>query len=298
MDVNRNTLYGFAAIILWSTTIALSRSLSEQIGPLTTASGVFLCSGAFCLGWMFRSKVAREGARGQSRLYLLGCGGLFVLYMFSLFLAIGLASTRYQVLEIGLVNYLWPTFTIIFSLLILNKRFHLPLVPATLLALVGIFLVMTEGSSISWGSFSKNLHSNPTAYVLAFVAAVSWGLYSNLARRWADPEGRGAVQLFIPVTGIILLGLRLVLPEEGSWTARAVGEALILSLATTAAYIFWDIAMRKGDVVLVASGSYFTPLLSTLVSCIYLGVTAGLKVWVGCVLIVAGAIVSRASISD
>jgi len=71
-----------------------------------------------------------------------------------------------------------------------------------------------------------------------------------------------------------------------------------VSLATTIAYVFWDRAMRKGDVVLLGSSSYFTPLLSTLVSCLYLGVAANAKLWLGCILIVMGSLMSWLSVSE
>ena len=99
-------------------------------------------------------------------------------------------------------------------------------------------------------------------------------------------------------TGLILLCVRLFVPDESSWTMRSVGEVLFMSLATLLSYAFWDMAMRKGDVVLVAACSYFIPFLSTLVSCLYLGITAGLRLWVGCGCIILGSLISWASVSD
>ena len=56
--------------------------------------------------------------------------------------------------------------------------------------------------------------------------------------------------------------------------------------------------MRNGDLVLVASSSYFTPLLSTIVSSIYLGVAPGAKLWVGCGLVIAGAVLCKLALKD
>jgi drug/metabolite transporter (DMT)-like permease len=60
--------------------------------------------------------------------------------------------------------------------------------------------------------------------------------------------------------------------------------------------VFWDIAMREGDLVLVASCSYLTPFFSTVVSCIYLRVWPGPSLWLGCLLIIAGSFLSWRSI--
>lgn len=291
--LDRNTLCGVLAIVLWSTTIALMRSLCEQLGPLTAAAAVYLVGGSLSL--IAGRGIARY--RGLPRLYLFGCGGLFVLNMISLTQAIGLSADRVQVLEIGMVNYLWPSLTIVFSLVLLEGRARWLLVPGTGLALVGVFLVLTQGAEVSWSSFARNLAGNPPAYLLALVAAVSWALYSNLTRRWSPVGSGGAASLFMLATAGLLLALRLGTSEETTWTFRAMAEVLFLGTATATAYVCWERAMRHGDVALVAACSYFTPLLSTLVSCLYLGIAAGMKLWLGCAAIVAGSLMSWAAVS-
>jgi drug/metabolite transporter (DMT)-like permease len=298
LGIDANTLAGLLAILLWSTTVALVRSLAEKVGPLTAAAAVYLIGGVLCSGYLLKLGSPIKRIQRLPCKYLLGCGGLFVLYMFLLFLSIGLATDRCQVLEVGLLNYLWPALTVLFSLLFLNKKANVFLVPGTLFALAGIFLVLTQSSSISWMSFWRNIGSNPIAYSLALTAAISWALYSNLTRRWAGPMSDSGIALFMPAAGLVLLIFRLMNTEHASWNIQAVVEVLFLGLATALAYALWDIAMRKGDVVLVAACSYFTPLLSTLVSCIYLGIKARRTLWLGCILIVIGSILSWASVSS
>lgn len=244
--------------------------------------------------------VVREGSFRRllelPRRYAVGCGALFVLYTLALFLALGLADSRRQTIEVGLLNYLWPALTIIFSLIILGQRARIGLIPGTLVGLCGVFLVVTQGTTISWDSFSRNVRSNPLAYGLGVFAAVAWALYSNLTRRWGPPNSRGAVLLFTLATGLSFVLLRLLRPESGTWSIRAVAEAAALALATAVAYVFWDIAMREGDVLLVASCSYLTPFFSTVVSCLYLRVLPGLGLWLGCLLIIVGSFWSWRSV--
>lgn len=291
LDIHRHTVLGFLAILLWSTTVALARSISEQVGPLTAGAAVYLTGGSIlACNTVLRTRSVAGLVRAP-RLYLFGCGALFLIYTTVLFLGLGLALSRQQTLEIGLVNYLWPTLTILFSLIILSKRASMLLIPGTVSALCGIVLVLTQQTGISWASFFSNLSSNPAAYGLGLVAALSWGLYSNLARLWGSGHG-GGVPLFVLGTGVVLLLLCLFRGEGGSWSVHAVLETGVLGLSTALAYLFWDSAMRKGDLILVASGSYFTPLLSTVVSCIYLQVVPGMSLWFGCLLIVAGSFLS------
>lgn len=209
-----------------------------------------------------------------------------------------LSCHEYQLLEIALVNYLWPALTILFSIPLLKKRGSPWLPLGTALALTGIFLVMTQGAQVSWGAWVEHLQNNPAAYSFALAAAISWALYSNLARRWSEPESGGAVELFLPVTGLVLLALRLMINEPTGWSFRAIGEVSVLAAVTGLAYVLWDAAMRKGNLLLVVACSYFTPLLSTAVSCAYLKVSPGPKLWIGCVLIVSGSFMTWRSVSD
>lgn len=289
---------GLVAILLWSTTFALARSLSEQVGPINGGAAVYLIGGCFCLARMAASGKGIAPVLGLPRRYLLGCGSLFAFYSAAVYMAVGLSRDRQQLLEIALLNYLWPALTILFSLPLLRKKASLWLAPGTVLALAGVFLVMTQGSRVSWASWRDHLQTAPAAYFLAVAAAVSWALYSNLARRWSVPGSAGAVELFVAATGLILLALSFTVSERTDWNLRAVLEASVLAGVTALAYVLWETSMRRGNLLFVAACSYFTPLLSTLVSCLYLAVPPSPKLWIGCLVLVAGSLISWRSVKD
>ncbi len=289
---------GLAAIVLWSTTFALARSLSERVGPLTAGASVYVSGACFCAFGLWWSGGIAQAWRKIPRNYLWGCGSLFVLYTALIYLAVGRAWNREQLLEVALVNYLWPAATLIASLFLLGTRARVFLWPATLIALAGIFLVLTPGGRSSWNSIGAHVSDNPAPYAFAFAGAISWALYSNLARRWSRPDSQGGVAFFILATGVTLLALRYAAHEASSWKPQAILEALALGGITALAYWLWDFAMRKGDVLLVAAASYFTPLLSTFFSCAYLRVAPEPRVWLGCLLVVAGSIACWRSVSD
>jgi len=296
--VNPGTVSGFVAILLWSATVALARSLSEQLGPLTAAAAVYGVSGTLAITRLLFTRDKMRQIRELPLKYLTGCGALFVTYMLLLFLAVGLAKGREQVLEVGLLNYLWPALTILLSIVLLKKKANFLLLPGTCLALCGIFLVVTQGIRFSWDAFFHNIMGNPISYALGLGAALSWALYSVLTRRWAHGETEGAVDVFLPAAGITLALFCFLADEQSLWSLRSVGEATFLGVATYLAYGLWDSAMRRGNVVLVAAGSYLTPLLSTLVSCVYLAVAAKPSLWVGCGLLTFGSLLSWVSVSD
>ncbi len=281
------TLAGFAAILLWSTTVPLARGLAEHVGPVSGAAAVYGVSGCLAFFSLLRRRTGRLPVK-----YVAGCGALFVAYAVLLYLAIGRAVDRQQVLEIGLINYLWPALTLVLSTSLLGRRARWFLWPATGLALAGVVLALTHTTGISWPSFARNLAGNPAAYLMALAAAACWALYSNLTQRWAGGRESGAVDVFLLLTAVTFGMLMSLADEDARWSGLAAGEAFFLGLATFGGYRLWDRAMRRGNATLVAAGSYLTPLFSTLASCAYLGVTPGPRLWVGCAVLIAGSVLS------
>ncbi len=277
--------------------MAVARRLSEQLGPVTAGACVYLIGGVFCLLYLAWQRASGRRPLRLSPRYVFGCGFLFTLYTVLLYLAIGWAADRQRVLEIGLVNYLWPTATLLLSLVLLQQKASLLLVPGTALALAGEFLVITQGTDLSWSSFHGHVQAEPQPYVLALVGALCWAFYSTLTRRWSSPASAGAVSLFIPATGLALLVMSLFAGESPAWSVQAGAEAVALAVFTVLAYALWEVAMRKGNLPVVVVCSYFTPLLSTGVSCLYLRVEPGWRLWGGCLVLVAGSLLTWLSIT-
>ena len=292
------TLLGFLAVIFWSTTIALFRSLAERVGLVTAAGAMMLLSGLVgCAylavrGWTLGRIVRLPLA------YLTGCGGLFVMCQLCLFLAIGSAANHRQVLIVGIINYLWPGLTLVFSLPVLRRKARPSLLPGAAMAFLGVVLAMAQPGSFSWADLVADLRVGWAPYLLALGAAVSWGLYSNFARKWAGQAESGAVPLFLLASGIVLAAIRPAFAEHSHWQLRAVLELLFLALVPSLlGYVFWDVAVRKGRMMLVVSASYVIPLLSTIISCAYLRVAPGVWLWVGCALVIGGAVICKFSVS-
>jgi drug/metabolite transporter (DMT)-like permease len=293
------TALGIAALVLWGSSVALQRSLREQLGIVGAAGAVYLVA-AVVSG--FYLALRRDDLRAILRLprkYLLVCGGLFVLYVPCYYLAVGLPAGRQQAVEAGIINYLWTAATVVFSVPILGKRARWTLLPGVALALAGVALVMLP-KEWSPEEFRTNLRGNCWPYLLALAAALSWGLYSNLTRRWAPPGAPSAVPLFLIASGLAMGGLWLAFPGPGKpWLTRTYCELAFMGVAVTSlGYVLWDVAMRRGNLVLVASLSYLSPLLAAVIAVLYLGVRPGPGLWAGCGLIVAGAVLCRYSVVD
>lgn len=286
------TLLGLAAILLWSTTLPVARSLAEQIGALTAAACVNGIGGLLLLilSWMRRTK-----ERGTfSRRYLGICGGLYVLYFALLHAGLGMATTRHQALEVGLMNYLWPSLTLLLAVPILGMpaRWQL-LLPGIAIAPLGVGMVLTSSTELTLAGFLSGVATCPHPYLLGTLAALAWALFSNLSRRLTQRATGSAISWFMLATGIVLWAMQRLFAETHLWTGRTVVEIAAMALISTTGYAFWDVAMRRGDIALVATFSYFTPLLSTLFGSFYLQVSPHPRLWWGCALIILAALICR-----
>lgn len=290
------TLAGLTAILLWSTTVALGRSVTEQLGPELAGAMVHLVASALLAPVVLLNSRRHSQPLRLAPRYMVGCGGLFVINLVTLFLALGGARNRSQTVEVGLVNYLWPACTVLLSLWLLGHRARWGIVPGTAVAVFGVALVLTGERGLSWASLSANLASNPAAYALALAAAVSWGFYSNLARRWGSGDSIKATLVFTLATGLVFLSL-LWLRSGGEIHVRPPTlNVLLMGLSTAAAYSLWDASMRDGNLTLVVAASYLTPFFSTLVSSVFLHVALTPSVWIGCGSIILGSFWSWRSI--
>jgi drug/metabolite transporter (DMT)-like permease len=290
---NRYTLYGILAILFWSSTIGFSRSLTEQLGPLTAGMIIHTVAGLLGLSVIAIRTRDLSTLLKLPRRYLFICGTLMVVYITLLYISLGLAQNHTQVLIVGLINYLWPALTLLFSLPILGylADFRLPL--GILLALAGTTLALLAGEYLTW----SELRSTWLPYGLVFLAAVSWSLYTNLAKRFLGESDRNGVALFLLAGGLTLGALRLTSPETSTWSLATIAQlAYVIVCPGFLAYTLWDLGTRKGQITLLAVLSYFTPLLSTMISALVLKTPVGPGLWLAAGMILLGAVISQAGI--
>jgi drug/metabolite transporter (DMT)-like permease len=306
-----STGLGFLAILLWSTSIAVGRLVMTDVGVFLGPLLLTLASGAAGTVVMLARPGGRARLLGLPRRYWIVCGGLFVLYMLSYNLGIALAVDRRQVLAFGILNYLWPVLTLVFSAAVSRLRVRPWLAAGVLLAAAGIALAMLsrqEAGRAGLAGFLADVRSNPLVYVLGLVCGVSWGLYSALGRALAGGSDANPVPILFLCTALVY-GVLLAAGAQralgrpprpvASWGTAAIAalawRALVADLLS---YVCWDAAMRRGNQILTAAASFFTPLLSTACIAVVLGVAPGWQFWAACGLLVAGAAISRLSVAD
>lgn len=281
---------GVLALVFWASTIGVSRELSAELGTLNAAATIFLVSGALASVPLVLSPAHRHALLELPRAYWLACGSLFVTYMVSLYLAIGLAPDADRVVQVGMINYLWPGLTLLFSWPLLGQRPSWRIGPGILLATSGVLLALSTGTPSQMPPQAPGGPQEVAPYLLALVAAISWSIYNNLVRRLAPQADGSGVPLFLLASGLVLGGMRLVRTETSCLTAHgAIRLAYMCLFPTILAYTFWEHAMRRGRLALLVPLSYLTPLASTVISCWLLGVPFGSRLALAAALVIAGA---------
>ena len=306
----RATAVGFLSILLWGTSIAVGRFAFGQVGFLRGPAIMSLASGAIGSVLVLSRKRQRAALRTLPAAYWAACGGLFVLYSVAYNLGIGLARDGRQVLVFGMLNYLWPVLTVVFSAIIFRRRVSGWLAPGILAALAGIVLAFlsrpTSQPVLSFRAVLADVAADPLVYGLGLLCGVAWGLYSNLGRKIVGDHEANPVPMLFLATGVVFLALFLsgAFPDPGAGRAGGMSLPGMAAMAWRAlfvdllAYALWDAAMRRGDQILVAVASFLTPLLSTACISLILGVRPGWLFWLACLLLTAGAALSRLSVTE
>ena len=268
-------LVGIIAIFLWSTSSALTRTLSEQAGTFTSASYAYLISGLIGTLLILPKKKRRERLLLLPKKYIFSCGGLFVLYNVTIYVAIGIAHNRAQVLGIALVNYLWPFLILIFSFLIIEQRIKIYyLMLGAICALSGAYFAIVHGTGVSFSDFSQEIQTNITAYLMAFGAAISWGLYTVLNESWEKKyeveDGYLIVAPVFFISGLIMFCLSIFTNEESLWSLQVILELFYFALfPLLLAHIMWTYVSQKKVIYSLSVVSMFLPLMTTVFNCIY-----------------------------
>jgi drug/metabolite transporter (DMT)-like permease len=184
--------------------------------------------------------------------------------------AVSIVKSKGELLVVGLLNYLWPSLTLLLSIPILHYRANWWLLPGALAVLTG--LVMSKVATAPAMTIQEVLtHINPWAYSLAALDAIAWALYSNYSRKLSNPEGASAVPMYMVLGSLLLFIASVQINELRSPTVFSWIVLFFWSLATALSYLFWDVGMRFGNVVTISTTSMLIPLFSTIVTAILLG---------------------------
>jgi drug/metabolite transporter (DMT)-like permease len=281
---NKATLIGLTAVLLWASIVGLIRGVSQNLGAVGGAAMMYSAASVLLL-----FSVGFIRLKAFPRRYLVWGSFLFVSYELCLSLSIGFAHTSRQAIEVGMVNYLWPAFTMLSAIAFNRQRANFLIVPGFLMAILGICLVLGGDQGLNFAGMVLNVKDNPLSYGLAFSGAVIWAAYCTVTARIA--QGKNGVTLFFMLTA---LALWIKFFATGGGTLHFSYEAIVyLALAASAmgfGYAAWNVGILHGNVTVLAGASYFIPVFSAALAAALLRTPLSFAFWKGASMVCAGSV--------
>ena len=213
--------------------------------------------------------VVLQYLRGQSLLSMIHLpfkvvvAGFFgvALYTVMLAKAFGIAAEE-DIGQINLLNYLWPVWMAILGIFLLKSR------PRALLAISGIIMGFF-GVVISRGQNPfTHLPVNLFPHTLALTGGFLWALYVVLLNKWKISEEEAGTAFHFAICAIISWLLATFANDWHSippWSGSMFFWILLGGVGPVGiAYSLYEISIKNGPVILIASFSYFIPIGSSL----------------------------------
>lgn len=221
-----------------------------------------------------------------------------VCYEVCLALSLGYSQNSRQAIEVGMVNYLWPTFTMIATIIFHTKKANWLIFPGVVLSMIGIIWVLGGDEGFNVSQMLNNINSNPLSYLLAFVGACLWAGYCVVTIKIS--KGINGITLFFALVAIVLWLKYLILGENHTmnFSFESIVYLILAAIAMGFGYAAWNVGIIRGNVTVLTGASYFIPVFSSALSSILLSTTLGLSFWQGSLLVCIGSVLCWLSSRD
>lgn len=285
MAHKKATLIGLIAILLWSAIVGLIKSVSEGFGPVAGAALIYSGSALLLL-----FTVGLPNLRNFPRSYLIIGSVLFVCYELCLSLSLGYTHNGRQAIGVGMVNYLWPSMTIVLAVIVNRQKVSPLIIPGVILAVAGICRVLGGDQGFSLSEMTNNVMDNPLSYGLAFSGAIIWSVYCVVTKKIAN--GNNGITLFFILTALTLWVKFLLSSQPAFVLSFQVWMSLALaSMAMGLGYAAWNVGILHGNVTVLAAASYFIPIISSILAAFILSSHLTMSFWQGTAMVSFGSLV-------
>lgn len=257
MDVTKNPFILMPVLLLmWGSLAATSKLLLKNLDNCQVLFYIYgfavLIYSVFLLG---KNKMGELRTwKGKDVVLLLLCGLFAFLYDFLYVRALEILPA----IEASMLNYLFPVFIVLFAIPINQEKLNIFKVVSIGFGFTGTVLLLSKGNfaNISFTSIKGDL--------LAILAAVSWGLFTNLTKK--NNKDIVLSNIFITITAFILSISSLLAFSRFKVPEPADFSGLIwLSISNIILGFFIYIrALKYSSASLVASFTYFTPIVTVL----------------------------------
>ena len=281
LHIEKQYKYVAVPIIFWGTLATLNKLLLKSLDAMFVLAVSSIVAFIFLFIFnLFTGKLRKLKTYSLSDIVRMVALGILGFFCYNLFYLLGIDVLPAQ--EAMILNYMWPAMIIIFSCIILKEIMTLKKIVATLMSIVGVIVVASEGD------ISKIASGNLKGIVFCLLAAISYGLYSVLNKK-EDFDKSIAIMIGYLSTAIIAFICIAITGTESTINLGIVFGILYNGIACNAiSYLFWVLALDKGNTAIISNLAYLTPFISLIICAVILHENISWYSIIGLVMIVSG----------
>jgi len=288
MSRNLATLIGVSAIIMWSSVMGLIKKVSMLFGPSLGITLIYSLS-AIILYPIF----GFPNLKNISKIFLLITTTLFVLYEILFSYAIGLSTSEQQAIEVSIIHYLWPTFTVFAFIIIKELNFRLIILIGLAISVFGVIYMQIGDRGFDFNIIASNVASNPIVYILALTAAIVWSMYCAITKKYTK-GAENPIALYFFILSLVLWAKFLYkgnidldqLSDMVAWI-----YVLMAGVGVGLGYAAWNIGVLRGNLQILVISSYFIPILASMLAVYILDAQLSSAFWLGTLAVTIGSLI-------
>ncbi len=260
--MKKTYLYAATAILFWSSIATVSKLL---LGTLNSYQ-VLMFSALFAAVALFfvnlvtgRLKALKSYKPKDFLITILICSpGTFFYYVF-----LYSGTAKMAASQAFIINYLWPIMSVVFACIILKEKVTVRKIIAFALSFLGV-LTVAGGELLNFNSQSL------IGIVLCILAAVSYGSFTALNRKWNyDYNLSMMLSFFVSfLLTLIINAFGSVIPTVT--LPQILGFAWNGFFVMAVATVTWALALKEGGTTKVSNLAYVTPFLSLVWTSLFL----------------------------
>lgn len=259
-----SNIVAFIVVLIWASTFISTKVLLEDFSPITIlVYRFFIAIIILFIIYPRRFKVISF----KHELLFIGAGlSGFTFYFILQNIALSYTTSS----NLGIIASLAPISTMIFTFIFFRTpKFKIRYVIGFLFAILGVTAITLNGA--------YNLKLNPLGDILAVLAMISWGVFAIFQRKIASLgyTGIGVTRREMLYGFIFIIPFFFIFKSEFNFQAfkdyTVVLNVLFLGVVASAlAFVMWNYASSKIGSISTNIYLYLNPVLSTVLSMIFL----------------------------
>jgi len=180
--------------------------------------------------------------------------GFLGTYLYYILLYFGYLKT--QGIEVLVLQYSWPIFIVLLSVVILKERFTGKKLLTIMFGFSGVFLVLTKGN------FTQIYLDNFSVDILVILAALTFALFSVLSKK-IHLEPYTMITIFF-LTATVASYISMILLSDFSLPSKDEIIPIVINglFVNGYSYVLWIKALKESEASFVAPFVFLTPIIS------------------------------------